>query len=570
MGYYGYGRSPWKKFRNAVLMIAGGAAGLAGFYRFGMVKKDTVHVNSIETVNGERLIRTNKGLFHNENGGLSFKFGGASKNIDDMLQPGGDYEISYYNRIHDGANILSAEIAPNPNAVTAAPDQTTKSNNAPIIGETRYINEGKGPGYPLRKEEAALIKSLFGDEINTDNVRLFFYSATKPNNPAATKADMQPQPDGSTDVEQRVEFYGVRYASQNYALDIPENFGIFCHEMTHVMQGQKLFTQVNDAHNCYGYNITDKTKFADLGPEEQASLIQDYSRRFLHPDHPPSFLWTPAGSMQTVDMSGRDVTAKHDTPESDAKIIRVVETRFPKAAIARKAVAAGQKIAAPPAAPQLTYNDGSTALLLMATRFIKTNENRQNILLSSYLTNYAHVGPWNPARYDQPWCAAYINAVLGECQIKGTGSAAARSFLEEGVPQEKRRFQTVPAAQAKPGDFVIFRRNVSQGHVGLVIDRYFDKNEGIWRVKVLGGNQGDGNGGGVTVQIFTEENLLGYRRLSDADAKKAEKALKEFKMDSRYVADISKKAAAARLPDAFVNKFGFQIAPTVAPTVAVR
>jgi uncharacterized protein (TIGR02594 family) len=104
------------------------------------------------------------------------------------------------------------------------------------------------------------------------------------------------------------------------------------------------------------------------------------------------------------------------------------------------------------------------------------------------------------------WCATFVNAVLFGTGVEGTRKANARSFLDFGTPTK----------DPKAGDIVVFRRKGKEdpngnwmGHVGFVVDRY--KEKGVWKVKVLGGNQSDS----VKISTFTEADLLGYRRVPD-------------------------------------------------------
>ncbi|MEZ0224562.1 MAG: TIGR02594 family protein [Alphaproteobacteria bacterium] len=104
------------------------------------------------------------------------------------------------------------------------------------------------------------------------------------------------------------------------------------------------------------------------------------------------------------------------------------------------------------------------------------------------------------------WCATFVNAVLFGTGVEGTRKPNARSFLDFGTPTK----------DPKAGDIVVFRRKGKEdpegnwmGHVGFVADRY--KENGVWKVKVLGGNQSDS----VKYSVFTEAELLGYRRVPE-------------------------------------------------------
>lgn len=92
------------------------------------------------------------------------------------------------------------------------------------------------------------------------------------------------------------------------------------------------------------------------------------------------------------------------------------------------------------------------------------------------------------------WCSSFVNWCVEQAGLKGTGSAAARSWLKWGTPVEAPEL----------GDILIFSRgsNPAAGHVGF----YAGENE--WQYKVLGGNQGDQ----VKVSQYKKADLLGIRR----------------------------------------------------------
>lgn len=94
------------------------------------------------------------------------------------------------------------------------------------------------------------------------------------------------------------------------------------------------------------------------------------------------------------------------------------------------------------------------------------------------------------------WCAAFVNASLGQAGIQGTNALNARSFLDWG--------QAVDAPQR--GDIAVFSRgdpNSWQGHVG-----FFDGYNQDGTIRVLGGNQGDA----VSLANYSPDTLLGFRR----------------------------------------------------------
>lgn len=98
------------------------------------------------------------------------------------------------------------------------------------------------------------------------------------------------------------------------------------------------------------------------------------------------------------------------------------------------------------------------------------------------------------------WCAAFVNWVLKKSGLKGTGSLAARSFLNYGKRTDAPQI----------GDLAVFwriSRNSAFGHVAFYIahDKRF--------VYVLGGNQSNA----VNVKAFPLSQLLEYRTIPQKD-----------------------------------------------------
>lgn len=95
---------------------------------------------------------------------------------------------------------------------------------------------------------------------------------------------------------------------------------------------------------------------------------------------------------------------------------------------------------------------------------------------------------------ETPWCSSFANWCVYHAGIMGTRSAAARSWLNWGLP----------LAEPKVGCIVVFRRGASPtaGHVA-----FFDSIDEAGRIRVLGGNQGDK----VSYARFSKAELLGYR-----------------------------------------------------------
>lgn len=102
------------------------------------------------------------------------------------------------------------------------------------------------------------------------------------------------------------------------------------------------------------------------------------------------------------------------------------------------------------------------------------------------------------------WCAAFVGAMLNRSGGKGSGLLTARSYLDWGVPVDRK--------DAREGDIVIFSRGNSswQGHVGFFVTDNLDT------ITVLGGNQANA----VNRRAYSAKNLLGIRRMADAASPK--------------------------------------------------
>lgn len=93
-----------------------------------------------------------------------------------------------------------------------------------------------------------------------------------------------------------------------------------------------------------------------------------------------------------------------------------------------------------------------------------------------------------------PWCAAFANSVLMTGGLPGTGSLAARSFLNYGEATKS----------PSQGDVVVLSRgkDTSKGHVGF----YAGERDG--QVLVLGGNQGNR----VSIKSYPMSSVVGFRK----------------------------------------------------------
>jgi uncharacterized protein (TIGR02594 family) len=98
-----------------------------------------------------------------------------------------------------------------------------------------------------------------------------------------------------------------------------------------------------------------------------------------------------------------------------------------------------------------------------------------------------------------PWCSAFVNWVVDKAGDKGTGSAAARSWLDWG--------KVVPMDEIEPGDICIFDRKDKSNPNAAHVTFYVETLVGGF-LRCVGGNQGDM----VKMSNYGVDKLLGIRR----------------------------------------------------------
>ncbi len=99
---------------------------------------------------------------------------------------------------------------------------------------------------------------------------------------------------------------------------------------------------------------------------------------------------------------------------------------------------------------------------------------------------------------ETPWCSVFMNWVAHQAGYSRSNSAAARSWLNVGLPIES----------PEPGDIVVYWREARashKGHVGI----YTGVSLNGSRIYTLGGNQSNS----VSISAYPKERLLGFRRL---------------------------------------------------------
>lgn len=93
-----------------------------------------------------------------------------------------------------------------------------------------------------------------------------------------------------------------------------------------------------------------------------------------------------------------------------------------------------------------------------------------------------------------PWCAIYINAMLAQAQVKGSGSAMARSFVSSPY------FQRLGTPMVGCITVISSNRGPASGHV------FFYAAENGLFFQALGGNQDDA----VNLSMFHKAKLVGH------------------------------------------------------------
>lgn len=210
------------------------------------------------------------------------------------------------------AAVLGAALALAPGYATAAPSPIIENTPVQIPydddgtpTEDAASNISQARSAPLTAGEAALVKSIFADQLDTSVVQKYFLGYSRDIIPD-TAAEV---PDGRT-----IKFYGALNHSLDYSQEGLALYGAFLHEMTHIWQNQQ-----NIIGHCttYEYVLAPTYRFIDYCREQQADIIQDYARRFLHPDRRSFWI--------------------KNTPENDQLLKNIVEEQFPQARLARLA-----------------------------------------------------------------------------------------------------------------------------------------------------------------------------------------------------------------------------------------
>jgi hypothetical protein len=168
----------------------------------------------------------------------------------------------------------------------------------------------------LTTGETALVQSIFGTEINTAIVEKHFEPNYRRDKVVSGVSD-----------EKTINFYGAKYYSADFSQEKDIfNYGDFMNVMTYIWRAQTNRTGTCDT---YQYRLNPAYHFDDYCSEQQAAIIEDYARHFLHPKHVHTY----------KSVSSRDYT-NDDTLYSYVLLAKVVEDQFPEAHKTRLALEA--------------------------------------------------------------------------------------------------------------------------------------------------------------------------------------------------------------------------------------
>lgn len=158
-------------------------------------------------------------------------------------------------------------------------------------------------GRALTAEELQFAQSVFGTDVNLKDVKL-------------KNADCDYAAQVWSHRHKTIEFCAHDYVSPDYSREKDAFlYGLFMHEMTHVWQTETHASRIEC--KVYKYPLAEKYTFKDYCVEQQASIIEDYVRTFLHEGHTANNI--------------------SNTEQNNALLKQLVETKFPAATKAREA-----------------------------------------------------------------------------------------------------------------------------------------------------------------------------------------------------------------------------------------
>lgn len=222
-----------------------------------------------------------------------------------------DYARRFFHETHQ-SNWMARQYGPNN---CSADDFLMRvvENKFPAARQSREALEAtymRGPTVA----ETAVIYGIFGKEIDVGDMRVH-----------ASPRSCGWSQIASVNSPRDMFFWSAAYHSNDFAKDErSDSLGNFLHEATHIWQKQNDYRHTNwrqpNAWKMYHYPIDlKKWRFEDYGVEQQAAIIDDYARAYLHKESTSK--WLP----------GTYADSRHNR-----ELVRyLVETRFPEAAKTR-------------------------------------------------------------------------------------------------------------------------------------------------------------------------------------------------------------------------------------------
>lgn len=198
---------------------------------------------------------------------------------------------------------------------------------------------------PLTAGEVTLARNIFGDRIDLDGVTKSFAEGIKQKGDDLTIAQVFGR--------KSIKFYGT-VPAQDFSKESATNeynIGLLMHELTHIWQGQRRLRHIFNRfmrNRSYTYRLTEHSRFADFGTEQQATLVEDYTKQLMH-----GTVWRLLGADIYLPSFAMAKTVEEAGAESQKAswLIAVVEAQFPAAKKTRLAMEA--KVAAKPEIKEL-------------------------------------------------------------------------------------------------------------------------------------------------------------------------------------------------------------------------
>ena len=183
------------------------------------------------------------------------------------------------------------------------------------------------PPVPLREGEAALVKAIFAEEIDTTVIRKHRGGCQR----WGTVAEVSSSKD--------IYFCNISSHSDDFSRERDAfNYAVFMHETTHIWQRQNSYNYTNGRCQTYEYSLSPELPFTSYCNEQQAAIVMDYALRFIYFNPEESFLTRAWRDIFSGGKPASEYAA--DTPRSDFLLQKIVEDQFPQARVTRLALEA--------------------------------------------------------------------------------------------------------------------------------------------------------------------------------------------------------------------------------------